>query len=91
MPSTGYEKLVHELAAGWCTINKMDPSVQQATVHSFVIHAHRNVEIVAYYNMAFVPLSADEIIIVMYGGARINVGEKKQKSPCVTIVSSYSF
>jgi hypothetical protein len=31
------------------------------------MRAYRNVEIVAYYNMSFVPLSADEIIAT-YGG-----------------------
>lgn len=56
--------IVERWAAGWCSIKKMDPSVQQAAaVHSFVMHAHRNVKIVAY-NMLFVPLSVVEIIAI---------------------------
>lgn len=84
--STGYEKLVHDnglmhglaaASAGWCSINKMDPCVQQAALHSFVMHAHRDVEIVAYYNMSFVPLSADEIIAIYVRGTNRREIEKK--------------
>jgi hypothetical protein len=49
------------------------------------MRAYRNIEIVAYYNMSFVPLSADEII----AGGTDRREKKLQKSPGV--VSSFSF
>lgn len=41
------------------------------------MHAHRDVEIVAYYNMSFVPLSADEIIAIYVRGTNRREIEKK--------------
>ena len=42
-------KVMDYLAAGWCIINKMDPSVQQSADSSFVLHARsRNVKMMDY-------------------------------------------
>ena len=56
------------LAAGWCIINKMDPSVQQSADSSFVLHARsRNVKMMDMDYMSFDPLPV-EIIAIYPGG-----------------------